>query len=224
MPAQNNTGSPHTGTARRTFLKKVAAGIMIAGADCALPMAVIAAGPVSRRLPRSFAAAQGVDPVAILKFLDVAEQTNVGLHSIMILRHGRVVAEGWWHPYSSELTHWLYSLSKNVTATAVGLLIDEGRLNLTDKVVSFFPEDLPVTVSERLAVMTIKDLLTMSSGHERDTLFQLLGAKDGNWRKAFFAVPAAFDPGTHFTYNSGCTYMLSAIIQKNGDSYTDSWS
>lgn len=79
-----------------------------------------------------------------------------------------MIAEGWWDPYAPDLRHTLYSMSKSFTSTAVGFAVAEGRLKVTDKVVSFFPDDLPATVSDNLAALTVKDLLTMSVGNEKE--------------------------------------------------------
>ena len=77
-------------------------------------------------LPRSTPSAQGVDAAGILAFVDAAERDNLGLHSLMVVRHGHVVAEGWWRPYAADRVHLAYSLSKTVTATAVGFLVAGG--------------------------------------------------------------------------------------------------
>ena len=132
----------------------------------------------------------------------------------MLVRHGSVVAEGWWSPYAAERPHMLYSLSKSFTSSAVGFAVTEGRLTIDDLVASFFPDDLPEPVSENLAAMRVRHLLSMTTGHDEDTTASLFQREDGDWIKAFFAQPVVHAPGTHFLYNTGATYMLSAIIQK----------
>ncbi len=169
---------------------------------------------LSTALRRSTPEAQGVPSAAVLDFLQAVDQTITHLHSFMLVRHGAVIAEGWWNPYAPDLPHMLFSLSKSFASTAVGLAVDEGRLTLDDKVVSFFPDDLPSQVSEYLAAMRVRDLLSMSSGHHEDTTPSLWQRADGNWAAAFLAQPVTHEPGTYFVYNSGATYMLSAIVQK----------
>jgi CubicO group peptidase (beta-lactamase class C family) len=71
------------------------------------------------------------------------EREKFELHSFMMLRHGQVIAEGWWEPYGPELVHTMYSMSKSFTSTAVGFAVAEGKMSVEDKVVSFFPDDLP---------------------------------------------------------------------------------
>ena len=158
--------------------------------------------------------AQGVSSTAVLAFVDASEQNKFDLHSLMLVRHGQIVAEGWWTPYAPRHPHMLYSLSKSFTATAAGLAIAEGRFSLDDSVLSFFPDDVPATISDNLAALRMRHLLSMSTGHAEDTTGFLRDAPDGNWVKAFLARPIEHEPGTHFVYNSGATYMVSAIVQK----------
>ena len=147
----------------------------------------------------------------ILAFLEAAPAKHE-LHSFLLVRHGRVVAEGWWAPYAAPLNHTLYSLSKSFTSTAVGLAVAEGRLTVNDRVVSFFPDDLPATVSEHLAALRVRDLLTMSVGDEQEPTGAMV--REENWVKAFLAAPITHPPGSSFMYNSSATYMCSAIVQK----------
>ena len=166
------------------------------------------------QLPRSTPEAQGISSAAILAFVQTIEQQIDALHSFMLLRHGQVVAEGWWSPYAANEPHMLFSLSKSFTSTAIGLAVAEGRLTVTDRVLAFFPEEAPAEVSDNLAAMRVHDLLAMATGHTEDTTSYLRQDPDGNWAKAFLARPVDREPGTHFVYNSGATYMLSAILQK----------
>src|ERR1035437_2263098 len=142
----------------------------------------------STSLPRSVPEAQGVSSQGIIDFLDAAAKSSHEFHSIMFLRHGKVIAEGWWNPYNPELRHTLYSTSKSFTATAVGFAVSEHRLSVNDKVISFFPDLLPDTLSPFLSNLKVKDLLSMSAGQDPDPTFTTV-VKDSNWVKAFLAVP-----------------------------------
>lgn len=164
-------------------------------------------------LIRSVPEKENVSSEGIIEFLKAAEASPHEFHSIMILRHGNVVAEGWWDPYRPELKHTLYSASKSFTSTAIGFAVAEKRLKVTDKVISFFPESLPENVSPNLADMEIRDLLCMAAGQEPEPTNSVTSAHS-DWIKAFLARPVVNDPGTKFLYNSMATYMLSAIIQK----------
>lgn len=165
-------------------------------------------------LPHSPPEAEGISSAAILQFVNAAERSIDALHSFMLLRHGRVVAQGWWSPYRAECVHQLFSLSKSFTATAIGLAVAEGRLSVDDPVLSFFPDDAPARPGRHLQAMRVRHLLSMSTGHDHDTTGFLHRRRDGNWPAAFLARPVRFEPGTHFLYNTGATYMLSAILHK----------
>ncbi|MEP6846398.1 MAG: serine hydrolase, partial [Panacibacter sp.] len=163
-------------------------------------------------LPHSTPEAEGVSSKSIINFLDAANKSKTEFHSFIFMRHGKVIAEGWWNPYRPDLKHTLYSCSKSFTATAVGFAIQEKLLSLDDKVISFFPNELPDTVSTYLSELTIKDVLSMSDGQDPDPTSKI--STDSNWVKAFLATPVLYKPGTKFLYNSLGTYMLSAIVQK----------
>ncbi len=168
--------------------------------------------PASASLPRSTPEAQGVSSTGVQAFLDAIAKSNHELHSFMMLRHGHVIAEGWWAPYGPEYVHTMYSMSKSFTSTTVGFAVAEGRLTVEDKVISFFPDELPAKVSDNLAALRVKDLLTMSVGNEKEPTGVTVASE--NWVKTFLAQNIIHKPGTVFLYNSAATYMCSAIVQK----------
>jgi CubicO group peptidase (beta-lactamase class C family) len=129
----------------------------------------------------------------------------------MFLRHGKVIAEGWWKPYSPDYKHILYSASKTFTATGIGLAVSENRLKLTDKVYSFFPYSQPDTLSDYMKDLTIQNLLTMSVGQDPEP--RSMG-NNGDWINTFLSTEPVHKPGTVFMYNNMATFMLSAIIQQ----------
>ncbi|MDT5271638.1 MAG: hypothetical protein QOH49_3824 [Acidobacteriota bacterium] len=170
-------------------------------------------------LPRSTPEQQGISSAAVLAFVEAADREVDQMNSFMLVRHGHVVAEGWWGPYDARTPHVLYSLSKSFTSTAVGLTVAEGKLSLDDEVLKFFPEDAPAEPSQNLRSMRIRDLLRMSSGNQTEAPIlswdgQDPSMRDASWVRRFLAHPVPFKPGTHFLYNSPATYMLSAIVQK----------
>jgi CubicO group peptidase (beta-lactamase class C family) len=169
----------------------------------------------SYSLPRSTPEMQGVSSAGISKFLDAIKQSGQEFHSLMILRHGNVVAEAWWAPYSSEHRMQLYSLSKSFTGTAIGLAVSEGLITVDDPIVKFFPEYAPSEISDNLANLKIRHLLSMSVGHGKDSILILEASPAGvPWEKTFLSLPVVFKPGSQFMYNSGASFMLSAIIKK----------
>ena len=162
-------------------------------------------------LPRSTPEAQGISSSAIFEFLKSADEEIDSLHSFMLVRNSHVVAAAWWKPNSAEKPHVLWSLSKSFASTAVGLVIAEGKLSLDDKVVEFFPNELPAKPSKNLQAMRVRDLLTMSAGHSKEV--ENLQAQS-DWIKSFLAHDVPHQPGSHFQYNTPATFMLSAIVQK----------
>ena len=135
---------------------------------------------------------------------------SVLFESLMVLKHGKVLYEGWYGDAAPDKPHAMYSVSKSFTATAVGMAVDAGLLKVTDKLVDFFPDKLPEEVSDNLKAVTVHDLLTMNCGHETEASFR--GSDD--WVASFLAHPVVHKPGTWYCYNSLGTYMLSAIVQK----------
>jgi CubicO group peptidase (beta-lactamase class C family) len=162
------------------------------------------------RLPRSTPEAQGVSSSAMLDFVTALDQRIDGMHSLMVVRHGQVIAEGWWTPYDAASRHVLFSLSKSFTSTAVGLAVAEGKMSIDDEVLKFFPDDAPTNTSNNLKAMRVRDLLTMSTGHQDEPS----AAADAVSAKSFLAQPVPHLPGTHFKYNTAATFMQSAIVQK----------
>ena len=167
-------------------------------------------GFAAQPLPRSTAESQGVSSAGVRAFVEAADKQVDTMHSFMLVRHGHVVAEGWWQPAAADKPHVLYSLSKSFCSTAVGLAAAEGKLSADDPVVKFFPDDVPANPSDKLKAMRVHDLLTMSTGHQTEPKL----TSDVPWVKSFLTHPVEHKPGSHFLYNSAGTYMCSAIVQK----------
>jgi CubicO group peptidase (beta-lactamase class C family) len=173
-------------------------------------------------LLRSEPEAQGVSSAAILAFLADVEAAGLELHSFMLMRRQHVVAEGWRWPYAPGRIHITHSVTKSVTAVAAGLAIDEGRFGLDDKVASFFPEYVPADASAHLRAMTVRNLLTMQCGHDKETSGSVWRPIQTPWAAEFFKIPVPYQPGTQFKYTSAASFMISAIISKTtGTSMSD---
>lgn len=199
---------------RRVFIRQAGLGAAAFGLFPSLKgLSQFAPPPFS--MPRSTPERQGISSAGILRFMNAIKDSKQEFHSLMIMRHGHVVAEGWWAPYSSEHKQQLYSLSKSFTSTAIGLAVGEKLLTVEDPVISFFPNDLPDQVSENLAYLKVKHLLMMSVGHEKDSIMTVEKTPVGTpWARTFLAIPIVNKPGTQFLYNSGASYMLSAIVKR----------
>ncbi len=173
---------------------------------------LVSVAAFAQQLPRTTPESQGVSSRQIGEFIQAWEDAPAQEpHSLMVLRNGKVIAEGWWKPFEPDLRHTMYSVSKSFTATAIGFAVNEGKVRLDDPVISFFPEDAPVNPSENLKQLKVRNLLTMSAGNEREPLYML---NEENWVNAFLRSAYAYAPGSRFMYNSPATYMLSAILQK----------
>ena len=172
--------------------------------------ATMAGTPAANRaLPRSTPEAQGISSQSICDFVTALDQI-ITLHSFMLVRHGNVIGEGWWKPEAPGKPHVLHSLSKSFNSTAVGLAIEDEKLSLDDPVLKFFSADAPVDPSDNLKAMTVRDLLTMTCGH--DTEPKIVGGAPSV--KQFLAHPVLHKPGTHFQYNTMGSYTLAAIVTK----------
>jgi CubicO group peptidase (beta-lactamase class C family) len=170
---------------------------------------------VETSLPRATPESVGIASAGIQALIDEAEAKAYGLHSIMILRHGQVVAEGWWAPYAANEPHMLFSLSKSFTSIAIGQLQAEGRVNIHDKLATYFPDELPADATENQKNLRLRDLLMMSTGQHKEDVDKInIMAPDGSGTRQFLAAPVKQKPGTLFYYNTPATFMLSATLQK----------
>ena len=175
----------------------------------------------AQQIPRSSPEAEGVSSTAIQKFIGSYQKDKHELHSVMIIRHGKVIAEKWATPYAPTITHSMYSVSKSWTSTAIGFAVDEKRFTVEDKVLSFFPEYADLGANPFVKDLKIKDLLTMSVGHEKEPMRSVV-VMQPDWVRGFLNAPIAYQPGTKFLYNTLATYMLSAIIQTvTGQTFLD---
>jgi CubicO group peptidase (beta-lactamase class C family) len=172
--------------------------------------ALCASTALAQSLPRSTPEAEGVSTPKIIEFIETANAKVNSMHSFMLVRNGKVIAEAWWSPESADKPHVLWSLSKSFTSTAVGLAVADGKLSIDDPVLKFFEEEAPAEQSANLKAMRVKDLLTMATGHQDEVNLR----EQKEWAKAFLAHPVPHKPGTHFKYNTPATYMQSAIVQR----------
>ncbi len=158
--------------------------------------------------------AQGVDVSALGALLDELDSALDSLHGFVLVRHERLVAEAAWAPYTTTRPHTLYSVSKSFTSAAVGLAVSEGLLSVDDRIVQHFPEQAPPNVDARLLDLRVHHLLTMTTGHTEDSTDALLRTGTGDWVRTFLAQPLNTDPGTTFLYDTGASFVLSALVQK----------
>src|SRR5918992_3403759 len=140
-------------------------------------------------LPRSTPTAEGVSAAGIEAFVDAIEAAPaIALHSLMILRHGRVVAEGWWAPYRPDDVHLLYSVSKSFTSAALGFPAPENRLSLDDTVVQHFPDLDPGLSAPRARAITIGHLARMATGHHSNILDAMVQRDSAEPVRGFLSI------------------------------------
>ena len=173
-------------------------------------------GPDRHLLPRSRPSDQGVHARAIDGLLDDIAAHDIEVHSLMVLRHGVVVAEGWWAPYTAERKHLVYSLSKSFTSVAMGFAVDAGLVGLDDRVLDHLGAFAPDEPDERYHRYLVRHALSMSSGHEGETLDRVVGDvtsnSDGASLRAFFGLTPEHEPGTVFAYNQLTTYSAARVL------------
>lgn len=184
--------------------------------------------PLSRVTPQE----AGINPQRLTTLYQFLKDPSLGIHSFMVLRHGKVVSEAWWDPYAPEKPHTLFSASKTFTGLAVCFAAQDGALSLEDRVVSWFQEQLPARTCANMEKMTVRHLLTMSTGFAKDPhdfpwprpddilatgphcCHQGREFPQIDWVRNFFNHYVAYEPGTEFVYCTHGTYMLSAIVQR----------
>lgn len=162
-------------------------------------------------LPTSTPESQGVESAWLNGFFTkLREDADIRVHSIAVLRHGVLIAEGSFKPYTAAFPHMMFSLSKSVVAMAVGIAAAEGKLQLSDRLVDFFPEKAGLFRSQTLSKVTLQQLLQMTAGVKYNEVFSVT---DRDWVHGFLSSECAFEPGTDFYYNSMNSYMLAAVLR-----------
>ena len=150
----------------------------------------------------------GIRSKAIMDYIDALERSNTEMHGLMIMRHGKICAEGWWQPFAPGLRHGLQSHTKTYAATAVGIAYTEGILRLDERLIDIFPEESPAQPSENLKKLTVCDVLCMGCG--MDTM----PCPTEHWIRDFLHTPVVHEPGTTYMYNSVGSSILGAIVRK----------
>lgn len=157
----------------------------------------------------------GVSSKSLKDFLVKLEDMELPLHSAILMRSGKVVMETYYKPYDRNTLHRMFSITKSFVSLAIGLLEQEGKLSLDDRIIDFFPDKLPDEgVHPYTAAMTIRDMLRMASAHDKTT-FKVM--KEDDWTKTFFHVTPSHIPGTCFSYDTSSTHTLGALVERLSD-------
>jgi len=160
---------------------------------------------------------QGMDSQRLAQMLDAIQQKHLPLHSLLVIRNGYLVSETYFQSYQPENVHEIYSVTKSVISTLIGIAMDKGFIDRLDqRVVDFFPQRKFNNLDPRKQAMTLEDLLTMTSGldwEDEDPTFREM-TQSSDWVKYVLDKPMIHSPGSQFNYCSGCSHVLSAILQE----------
>lgn len=158
--------------------------------------------------------AQGVDSAQLARMLAQVQRERIAIHSFVLVRHDRIVTEAYVYPYAATTRHAMYSVSKSFTSALLGIAIDRGFISGEDaRVVDVFQGVTAQSPSPQMNQMTLRHLLSMSTGHANDTMSRITGTAD--WARTFMELAVEEEPGSRFVYNSGASYMLAAAIQRH---------
>lgn len=152
----------------------------------------------------------GISSGAVRDYIEALIGRGVNLHSILVMRKGKICAEGYCPPYTEDKLQRMYSISKSFTSAAIGLMVTEGRISLDDKITDYFPEYLPENPHKWLLDIRIEDLLKMASAHIHTKHFD----KGGPWVKEYLNCPVNHPPGTFFLYDTAASHILCALVEK----------
>jgi CubicO group peptidase (beta-lactamase class C family) len=167
--------------------------------------------------------AQGIDSETLADMLEIIQSEALGIHSALLIRNGYLVMEAYFHPYAQGTRHLLFSVTKSFTSALVGIAVELGLIEGVDApALSFFPDRTVSNLDEAKRALTLEDLLTMTAGlaWREDALEipQMLQQED--WVQYVLDLPMEHEPGEQFNYCSGCSHLLSAIVQKSSGTDT----
>lgn len=154
----------------------------------------------------------GISSTGLIRFAKRLEYNNIPMHSIIVMRHGKICMESYYAPYTKDTLHRMFSVTKSFVSLAIGLLADEGRISLDDHIVDYFPEKLPENGAHPyMQMLTIRQMLTMRTCHDMNA-YKIGGSPD--WLGSFFTVTPDHVPGTNFSYDTASTHTLGALVEK----------
>lgn len=153
----------------------------------------------------------GVPSGAVVEFFETLKAKGIAMHSVLLARNGKIFTEGYYAPWNASMNHRMFSQTKSLVSLAIGCLQNEGKLQLDDTIVSYFPEYVPAHPHPFLMEMTIRHMLTMRTCHMTTTYKKDLTK---NWVESFFTTIPDHKPGTIFNYDTSSTHTLCALVEK----------
>src|SRR5262249_47435291 len=145
--------------------------------------------------------AQGIDSAALAAAVNQVMDQKLGVHSLLVIRHGYMVLDAYFYPYDAGTPHDLASVTKTMTSTITGIAVGQGLIKLDQKLLSFFPTEAPANPDELKQRITVRDVLRMESGLDcgilpgEQELEQM--KRSVNWVQFALALPMKYEPGTH---------------------------
>ena len=154
----------------------------------------------------------GVHPTWVEDYVNEVNRCRKVQHSFVMARGTRVFAEGYWKPFHRDWLHRMYSVSKSFVSAAIGMLADERRITLEDRIITYFPEQDDGNVHPLIQEMTIRDMLMMATCHKTNSY----GVGDANWLRTFFHPHHEPDhpAGTEFRYDTAASYTLDVLVER----------
>ena len=152
----------------------------------------------------------GIPSSAILAFLRLLRDRRVDLHSIMMIRHGKIAVEGYFAPFNREQKHRLYSVSKSITALGIGRMVTEGKLSLDERIADHFPDLAGNNLHPWLASATVRHMLMMAGPYSGSPY----GVRDNPWLVRWFRSEPDHPPGMISMYDTMCTNLLCALMER----------
>lgn len=136
---------------------------------------------------------------------------GVEMHGFLLSVSGEQKAAAYCAPFDEGRPHRMFSVSKSMVGLAVGILLDEGRIRLSDRLAEYFQDDLPEHPDERLLRLTLRDTLRMATCYERTVYRE---GVDDDWARAFFLGAPTHEPGTVFHYDTSASQVLGALVRR----------
>ena len=153
----------------------------------------------------------GIPDETIQKLIARLARRQIPMHSLLILRHDKLAFEGYYAPVQQNPLPRLFSVTKSLTAVCIGLLEEEGKLKLSDRIVDYFPDKIPLDPDPEIGKMTIRDMLMMRTCHA-STTYKIDMKTD--WVQSFFSVKSTHPAGTLFHYDTSSAHVLAALVER----------
>lgn len=163
-------------------------------------------------LQRAIPEEVGISSGALTELVDQLEKFHVPVHSLLVMRHGKLVMDAYYAPYTADTLHRMYSITKSFTSLGIGLLEADGRISLDDRICQYFPEYVTEETHPWILEMTIRNMLMMSTCHNMTTYIKTSVTE--NWVESFFKKQPTHRPGTVFMYDTSASHTLCALVEK----------